>query len=263
MTDASSNDVVSRRDFSRRALGSVLIYSLLETVFDRDAFADEIRPVTARWVAELDDLCAEVKDGKVEDEQLAQVLWQRKVEELFARVDLPDLLRLIDFERLTRGVEPDAKGEKSLRFDFQRVDGVPTKLVFGKQIFALGKGRSVVPHGHNNMATAFLILAGDLRGRHYDRVEDQPEHIVIKPTVDRGFRAGDCSTVSDYRDNVHWFTASSERAYIFNIHVLGVPREGPRLRTGRVYVDPEGEKLAGGLIRAPRIGWAEVKDKYG
>lgn len=249
---------LSRRDFTRGALGSVLTYSLLEMFFENDAFADEIKPTTAKWVAELNEISADVKG-----EKLKQLYWQKKVEDLLSQVDLPDLLRLVDFEQLQKRVRHRPKGETSLRFGFQKVDGVPTRLVFGKQIFALKKGRSVIPHGHNNMATAFLILKGKLQGRHYDRIEDQPKHIIIRPTIDRKFGAGESSTVSDYRDNIHWFTALSEDAYIFNIHVLGLKRPGDLLRTGRVYVDPEGEKLRGGLIRAPRAGYSEVKDKYG
>jgi len=40
-------------------------------------------------------------------------------------------------------------------------------------------------------------------------------------------------------------------------------RPGPRLPTSRVYVDPEGEKLKGGLIRAPRSNFKELTRKYG
>ncbi len=31
--------------------------------------------------------------------------------------------------------------------------------------------------------------------------------MIIKPTIDRKFSPGECSTVSDYKDNVHWFQA--------------------------------------------------------
>jgi hypothetical protein len=175
---------------------------------------------------------------------------------------LPDLLRLVDFERLTKDLELVDNGARSLRFDFPKVEGLPSEYVFGKQIFALKKGRSVVPHGHNNMATAFLILGGELHGRHYDRVEDRDDDLIIKPTVDKTFNAGESSTVSDFKDNVHWFTAQTEPAFIFNIHVLNV-RPGSKLATGRVYLDPNGEKLAGGLIRAPRLGYKEVHKLYG
>jgi hypothetical protein len=142
------------------------------------------------------------------------------------------------------------------------VEGLPTDLVFGHQIFALTKGRSVVPHGHNNMATAFLILKGDFQGRHFDRLEDVGEYMIIRPTIDRAFKPGEHSTVSDYKDNVHWFTATSDTAFIFNIHVMNVNPDS-KLRTGRVYIDPKGEKLSDNRIKAKKIGTEEVIRLYG
>ena len=118
-----------------------------------------------------------------------------------------------------------------------------------------------MPHGHNNMATAFLILQGDFRGRHYDRLEDDGEHIIIRPTIDRAFATGEHSTVSDHKDNVHWFTATSEQAFIFNIHVMNVDPE--KKNTGRVYLDPNGEKLSDNRIRARRVSSGEVYRLYG
>ena len=232
---------LSRREFAQQALGSVLTLSLLETLFECDAFADEVKPATVKWT---------------------QVEWQKKIEELYARADVADFLRLVDFEKLTRNIELADNGAKSLSVKFPQVEGVPDKLAWGRQIFALKKGRSVVPHGHNNMATAFLILKGDFRGRHYDRVEDEDEHIIIKPTIDRKFVVGECSTVSDYKDNVHWFQALDEPAFIFNIHVMGINADNGE-PTGRIYIDPNGEKLKGGLIRAPRIESDEAHKLYG
>jgi hypothetical protein len=93
----------------------------------------------------------------------------KKVDSLFDNVDLTDTLKFLDFE---------AHGEHQVRTrelawaKLPQVEGLPTNLVFGHQVFALAKDRSVVPHGHNNMATAFLILKGTFRGRHYDRLED-------------------------------------------------------------------------------------------
>ena len=154
-----------------------------------------------------------------------------------------------------------AKGAKSLTVDF-KVGGLPTNLVFGRQVFAMTKGRSVVPHGHNNMATGFIVLKGDFRGRHYDRVEDHKDHYIVKPTIDRTFKPGEFSTVSDHKDNVHWFTAESETGFIFNVHVNNTDptnQHGP----GRVYVDPMGEKLSGGLIKAPKVSYGRVNQLYG
>ena len=167
-------------------------------------------------------------------------------------MDLPALLKTLDFDRMAAGVNFPAHGARSLPVDFKNVSGLPTSLVFGRQIFAMSKGRSVVPHGHDNMATGFLILKGTFRGRHYDRVEDHKDHYIIRPTIDRTFTPGECSTISDHKDNVHWFTAESDTAFIFNIHVNDTDPGNPK-RPGRVYVDPLGEKLAGGLVKAPKI----------
>jgi hypothetical protein len=247
---------ISRRAFTRQALDALVTFSLLETLCQYDLFADEVKPLTVKWLADVNQLGFDVKDQK-----LKQIAWQQKTEELFAKVELADLLKLIDFDRLTTDLQY-VHGFRSLQFKFLPKEGVPAKLSFGKQIFALKEGASVVPHGHNNMATAFLILKGDLQGRHYDRVEDAADYFVIKPTLDRKFTPGECSTVSDFKDNVHWFTAITEPAFIFNIHVLGVNPDNKN-PTGRVYLDPQGEKLKGGLIKAPRLSYEEVNKLYG
>jgi len=165
----------------------------------------------------------------------------------------------LDFDKLAKTVNPKERGELSLRATLPKVEGLPTELVFGHQIFALNKDRSVVPHGHDNMATAFLILKGDFHGRHYDRIEDSSDHMIITPTIDRDFGPGGCSTVTDIKDNVHWFKAKSDMAFIFNIHVMSV-KPG---KTGRIYIDPNGEKIAGGRIKARKIDHKEADRLYG
>jgi hypothetical protein len=112
------------------------------------------------------------------------------------------------------------------------------------------------------MATAFLVLKGRLRGRLYDRLADEPAHLILAPTIDREFQAGGASTISDKKDNVHWFESLTDEAFIFNIHVLGVS-PGLGKKTGRVYVDPMGEKIEGGRIRARLVDEAEVDRLYG
>lgn len=248
---------LTRRAFSRQTLGSLVTFSLLETLIGGDVLADEVKPVTAKWLAELDALGRDVRGQK-----LKQVDWQKTVEELMARVDMQDLLKFIDFDKLAAAAKPRERGELSLRAKFPQVEGLPTDLVFGHQIFALGKNRSVVPHGHDNMATAFLILKGTFDGKHYDRVADEKDHMIITPTIDRQFTVGECTTVSDHKDNVHWFKSTGDAGFIFNIHVLHVdPQSGKR--TGRVYIDPNGEKLAGNKIRARRIKEDEAVKLYG
>ena len=248
---------LSRREFTGGALGSVLTWSLLETLFENEAFGDDLKPITGKWLAEVSEVSQDLKDEKVK-----QVIWQEKVEELFSKVRLDELLELVDFERLRKNLKIKAKSETSLRFNFKKAEGAPSRVAFGKQIFALNKGNSVIPHGHNNMATAFLVLKGNFQGRLYDRVEDAKSHMIIKPTIDDRFGPGTTSSISDAKDNVHWFKALDEPAFIFNIHVLGL-KTRKDTRTGRVYVDPKGEKLDDGLVRAPLLDYKKAHQLYG
>ena len=64
------------------------------------------------------------------------------------------------------------------------------------------------------MATSFLVLKGKFEGKHYDRVEDTDSHMIIRPTIDREFGVGECSTISEHKDNVHWFKATTDEAFI-------------------------------------------------
>ena len=247
---------INRRDFSRQTLGSLLAYSLLETVCSHDVLAKEVKPIAAEWLAELTDRSQQLKSGR-----FSPVQWQIETERLFSQVNLSEFLSYVDFEKLTKDMKYRDRGERSFRAKFPKVEGLPTDLVFGHQMFALKEGRSVVPHGHNNMATAFLVLTGEFHGRHYNRLEDKDDHLIIEPTIDSKFTVGDYSTVSDHKDNIHWFKATSETAYIFNIHVLNV--DPTNKRSGRVYVDPNGEKLSDGTIRARRIKHTEAYKLYG
>ncbi|MEC9091956.1 MAG: hypothetical protein VX438_04565, partial [Planctomycetota bacterium] len=178
-----------------------------------------------------------------------------------AKVEVDEFMKYINFEKLTKGLKPRKQGERSLSVLFPEVEGLPKQLIYGRQLFALHKGRSVVPHGHYNMATSFLILGGEFHGRHYDRLEDADDHLIVKPTVDGSFRKGQYSTISDHKDNVHWFKCKSDAGFIFNIHVLNID---PKIKkSGRVYIDPAGEKLSGGRIKAPKMKATEAHHKYG
>lgn len=246
----------SRRDFNARLVGSLTAFGLIETLFANDLFAAEIKPVVGKWMNDLNDLCRSLKDRKLQD-----VEFQAKLEELYNKADLTELVRFMDVDGLAKTVKYPAKGAASLRVDLTKIEGLK-EGVFGKQIFALEKGRSIVPHGHDNMATGFIILRGNFSGRHYDRLETHSDHYLIRPTIDRTFKPGECSTVSDHKDNVHWFIAESETGFIFNIHVLGYNPENKNI-SSRVYLDPDGEKVSGGLIKAKKMTSGECHKKYG
>ena len=257
MSPMPDEAVESRRAFTRRALESLTTVALLEGLAAHRLFGGEVKPTVDGWLKELSAISKDVADHKTKD-----VEFQAALERLYAKADLATLLKTLDFDRIAKGVNYPAKGARSLPVEYKNVAGLPTNLVYGRQIFAMRKGRSVVPHGHDNMATGFIVLQGNLRGRHYDRVEDHKDHYLLRSTIDRTFTPGEFSTISDHKDNVHWFTAESETAFLFNIHVNYTNPESPT-PPGRVYVDPLGEKVAGGLIRAPKISYGKVNQLYG
>ena len=251
------NGTANRREFARNALQSLTALVLIEGLWSSRLLGADVRPLIDDWFKDLNAISHEVHEHKTKDAE-----FQKSLEELYQRVDLQALLKSLDFDRLAAGVNFPAKGAKTFSGDDVHVTGLPKNPVFGRQLFAMRKGRSVVPHGHDNMATGFLVLKGDFRGRHYDRIEDHSDHYLIRPTIDRAFKTGEFSTISDHKDNIHWFTAESETGFIFNVHVVETNPENTK-RPGRVYIDPLGEKLASGLIKAPKISYGKVNQLYG
>ncbi len=247
----------TRREFTREAIRSLTAVALIEGLAAHRLLGKDVQPIIDAWFHELLVISRDVADHRTRD-----VEFQRALESLYGRVDLPGLLKTLDFDRMAATVDYPAVGARSLEVSFSQVSGLPTSLVFGRQIFAMARGRSVIPHGHDNMATGFLVLKGTLRGRHWDRVEDHKDHYLIRPTIDRTFKPGEFSTISDHRDNVHWFTAQTEHAFIFNIHVNGSDAGNPK-SPARVYIDPLGEKVAGGLTKAPKITYGKANAMYG
>jgi len=246
----------SRREFHAKLIGSAVTFALIETLWSRDLFAADAKPTIGKWLAELVSMSNDLKGEKLTDLQ-----FQTKMEELYKRVDLPALCALVKLDEIEKRKLPE-NGAASVGFDLSKVDGLPANVGFGKQVFGCAKGRSIVPHGHANMCTGFIILKGKWSGKHYDRVETHKDHYVIRPTIDRTFGPGELSTISDHKDNIHWFKAESDSAYIFNVHVIGYDKT-IKESSGRLYLDPVGEKLAGGLVKAPKMTSADCHRKYG
>jgi hypothetical protein len=248
--------VQSRREFHSRILHSAVAFGLVEFLWTRDLFAEPVKPTIDKWFLELATMSKDLKDRKLTDLE-----FQAKMEDLYKRVDLKALCGSIKLDEAAKKKLPD-NGAANYGFDLGKVEGLPKNLVFGKQIFGCGKGRSIVPHGHLNMCTGFIVLKGHWHGRHYDRVETHDKHYVIKPTIDRKFEPGELSTISDHKDNVHWFKSESDAAFIFNVHVIGYDPD-IKGNSGRLYLDPDGEKLSGGLVKAAKMSSADCHKKYG
>ena len=241
--------------FGRRQLAESLLRVLAPVALLRELTAREVLAAPARQLAR--GFLARVDEASraLGDRRLRPRDWQGRVEELSAQVDLADLRRAIDLDRLSRTM--------LVARDWARPAPVHMGTFrFGTQVFGFRQGAAITPHGHRNMASMHLVIAGEVRCRQFDRLRDEPDHLVLRPALDRACRAGDPTSISSEARNVHWFVATSETAFTFDAVVTNLD---PSL--GRHYfidlVDPAGaEALPDGTLRARRIGWDESVRLY-
>lgn len=173
------------------------------------------------------------------------------MERLLGEVSVAELRAAIDFDRRTRGL--------ALPDDRAATVDVPMAGPFVARIFALAKGRAIVPHAHHRMASVHVVLAGRFRVRHYERVSEEPGTVLLRPTVDRVAGPGDRSSVSDTRDNVHWLVALEEKSCTLDLIVPGLGG-----KTAIDFVDPRNAThRAADLLEAPRLTAGEAFRRYG
>jgi len=189
--------------------------------------------------------------------EIQPVAWQRGAAQVCDGIDVQELCRAADFDRVAARLPLLPRGASAEAIHL--LDG----QAFTPKIFAMGKGRAIIPHGHVNMVSQHLVLKGEMRGRHYERLRDEPDQLVLRPTIDRQFRAGDFSSISDQKDNVHWFVTTSDRAYTLDAIVDNLEPSRP-FRFQIDFVDPDhASRDSDGSIRMPRIELDECLRRYG
>ena len=215
--------------------------------------AEAVKPdaVTAA-LRRFDELSRALQDGSI-----SQVDWQRGVDEAAHGIDLAAFCRRVDFGALVKRLPLLHRGTSA-----EHLDLLPHQA-FTPKIFALGPGRAIIPHGHDNMVSHQLVLSGEVHGWHWERLRDEPDTLLLRPTIDRVFKPGDSSSISDHRDNVHWFVATSGPAYTLDCIVDNLdPARDHRFRID--FVDPQRAAPAGnGEVRMPRIDLDEALGRYG
>ncbi|HEX8292163.1 MAG TPA: hypothetical protein VF570_10430 [Pyrinomonadaceae bacterium] len=246
-----------RRTFINRMLGGALAYSLVRSLADARALGASVRPAAEKWLAEVEEV-----SGGLRGRKLRPAAWQERVEELFRRVDLKDLLRTINYDELSKAAVFPEDHESNYELEFPQVEGLPARLTYLPSLVALRQGRAVVPHGHHNMVSMHMVLEGEVHARHFENRGGDGARMLIEPSLDKTFARGDLSTVSDERHNVHWFKATRGPVFMFNVAVFDL--DGTKKFSGRDYLDPLGaDRLGDGTLRARRIDYKEALRLYG
>lgn len=247
--------MLNRRQFNRQLLGAMMSYSLLDSLFATNAIPAKLAPLTEHWAKDLQEICQDLRLNSIKPD-----VWQDHVENLFQKIELKELLQFIDFERLIKGMTFPDLGVATKPVVFPRLEGLPARTVFTKKIFGMKKGRAIIPHGHSNMASAHLVLKGDFHMRHYEKVGELDGHLLLRPTIDRIADAGSSSSISDERDNVHWFVANSETAFTFDVIMLDLKGKPYDIQNVDIQA---GEPQPDGTIRAKILDVETALKKYG
>jgi len=231
------------------------ITSLLGLCNGTSAFAHPAGREVERLVAKIDEL-----SGALRGALISEADWRSGVDDLLSRVPETDLMHAIDFDRLASEAGFADLGVSTARVRFDDVQD--RTLSFLPKLFAVNTGRSIIPHGHANMVSAHLPLAGAFRLRQYDQVSRDAQALVVRPTGDRRIVAGDLSSIGEDDDNVHWFIAE-EPSYTFDVIVTGLDDEAAH--SFEIFnLDMEAaEARADGTLRVPRMSVADALSKYG
>lgn len=247
----------SRRAFLQNTIGSFFTLSLVSSLCHAQVLTGDVKNIADKWLVDMERTSRELRLGTVKPSE-----WQAQIETLLNRVELKDLLAAIDYERMSKAANLFDDHESAEEISFANVAGLPAELSFAPYFYAMKKGAAIVPHGHRNMATMHMVLNGEAHGWHFDRITNQRNHIIIKPTADKILKAGGVSTISDEKDNIHWFQALTEPVFMFNIGVYGLNPN--KSFTGRDYLDPvRGEHLKDGTLRAKRLTEKQAYRLYG
>ena len=100
----------TRREFHSRFLGSLMAFGLVETLWQRDLFADAVKPTIQKWILDLVALTKDLKGTKLTDLQ-----FQTKMEELYKTVDLKELCGLVKLDEIEKKKLPENGASSSVR----------------------------------------------------------------------------------------------------------------------------------------------------
>ncbi|HFE46046.1 MAG TPA: hypothetical protein ENJ18_11240 [Nannocystis exedens] len=248
-----------RRHFARGIAAALLAAPLLDLLACAQALAAPQDTESIDLRSELTALSIALSQGAIDP-----WAWQQSAAKLCADLIAVDLLEELRIENLVQRLDAEASPPRSLVIHAGDDDRpLPRPPGIRHRLFSFAKAEAIVPHGHNNLVSLFIVLRGRFHARHYDRLADTPTHIVIRPTLDLELIHGGQTSISDTHDNVHWFTALEDKGLLYNLSItVQRPFEPRQLRPGRVYLDPDGKELADGSILAPRISRRSLREKY-
>ncbi len=195
--------------------------------------------------------------------------WQDRIAALDTGVNLAELRRYLDFDRLTKAmVFPTNLAETADPKFPATINVAGIERSWFIRFFGMRKGGAIIPHVHNNMVSAHLVIEGGFHARTFDRVQDLPEAkaVLLRPKLDRALAPGEAVTMSDDRDNGHWLIAEHDRSFTFDVGVLSLSKTrtyGLKANDyAMIFVDPTAKPQSNGLVRTSTMTFDACRAKF-
>lgn len=249
---------------NRRAfIGSLALTAAFAAVTRSGALAQTPKSLD-QWAQDLADLNRDLAAGK-----LTLVDWQDRIGALNTGVELEDLRRYLDFERLTKAMTFPTKLAETADPHLPthiNVDGIERPWFI--RFFGMKKGGAIIPHVHNNMVSSHLVMAGSFHARTFDRVQDLPAEnaVLLKPVLNATINPGEAITMSDDKTNGHWLIAEADRSFTFDVGLVNLSKTRTYAmqanKYNMIFVDPTSAPDAKGLIRAKTMTFDECQAKF-
>jgi len=263
MREASDRAGTPARDGNRREfLMTSAMTILLGALAKAPAWAGGRPAAMDAWARQVVGLKEDLLSGRIGVSD-----WQTRIEVLNRSVPLAELTAYLDVDRLTRdfkypslladianpALPPEIVGEAGMKKWFVR-------------IFGMRQGGAIIPHVHNNMVSAHLVVSGSFRARTHDRVKDLSDAVVLRQTRDAELKAGEIISMSDKRDNQHWLVAREDRSMTFDVGIVDLPASWnyglEANEYNMIFVDPTNPPQSDGTIVAPILTFEQAKSKF-
>jgi len=213
----------------------------------------------------------ELQSGHVTDEA-----FRVQLEGFYRQIDLDAIKLDIDLSskaaRLDRpgGYKTDisaigplpAAAAKGSRFDlWRRRFGLLRRIGIRSDVIILRRDERIPPHGHHRVVSGFCVLEGQVAIRHYDRVGQVDNGLLVRKVLDTTLEPAGFTTNSESFHNIHWLQGLAEKSFLFRVTVVDIP--SPVRHDGatdsRLYIDPTGAPDSTGIVTAPFISESQAK----
>ncbi len=221
------------------------------------AVARPARRIAARdWIDRQGELARAFRGG-----QLTPQAWTVEIGRLAREIDVAELMATVNQAQVTASALPPTNDPRRRTVRFLDEHGEPRRLGFSAALFDFAPANVITPHGHRHMASAHMVVAGRFRVRNFDRLRDEGEAMVVRPTRDIVAAVGTLSTMTSAHDNIHWFVPHGGPARTFDVVVAGLDDGQPDHEIKAI--DPlGGRRLGDGSILAPIISFEAASAIY-